>query len=619
MRKITLDRAGAAMLLFPGPDMSLAEGLFRKVHDNVMIRLVRAVREVLQCAPDIAVKARFGAAFDSLCSFSPQTQMRILSYPSLAFWTDVTEELLRREAHIRFPYMQFDLHLQELWRFAAAGALLDLREHYSCSLRSNGLGVISLPGTTTFLSGESLGAYEAVECVLHRGQFSSLKTCIGNKIIQPRVARLPVVLNGSTELNSIDENLRLPGRTTYAFEVLQPEHFPRWLSALEDAWDLLVNSCGPLAKELPLGVRSLVPVLDGGIDTHSSASFSEAPGLIALSWHPDPVILAEALVHEYHHQKLNSLQLIDPLILGPPEARFYSPWRPDPRPLNGILHGAYVFQAVLQWWETLCPGRVATLTAERITSRKYVICCQLLSALTTLRSSAKLTLLGKWLCEAMTQTVKQRAEHLGKQDIPDRAAIDRALEQHLYAWRQNNDHVWLLSHREDQSEDIIDEVKADFDLLVLLGFDARERNRSFSAALLESDALLECIARLTEHEKVLQLREALGPYSDFETTLRSIIRGHLAYSTSEYEDAIRYYAAAVAKVPTSAKLWQSFAFALRHTGRWQESSLILSNIGALIRKASSLAFNTHAEPAEIMAVVSSAIRDEGSCDNNEPA
>nr|SBO92703.1 Transcriptional regulator [Nonomuraea gerenzanensis] len=43
------------------------------------------------------------------------------------------------------------------------------------------------------------------------------------------------------------------------------------------------------------------------------------------------------------------LYLVD-LIKPDPEARYYAPWRRDPRPLSGLLHGTYAHLGVADFW-----------------------------------------------------------------------------------------------------------------------------------------------------------------------------------------------------------------------------------------------------------------------------
>lgn len=65
----------------------------------------------------------------------------------------------------------------------------------------------------------------------------------------------------------------------------------------------------------------------------------------------EPKIMAENIIHENAHVKLRYMQLVDPILenfYDDDKQRFPVPWRPDPRPLPGILEGAYVFSNVLE-------------------------------------------------------------------------------------------------------------------------------------------------------------------------------------------------------------------------------------------------------------------------------
>ena len=54
---------------------------------------------------------------------------------------------------------------------------------------------------------------------------------------------------------------------------------------------------------------------------HPSDSVREAPGVIYMSLHPDPLTMAEAIVHETQHTKLNSMTWLDPVLLNGQRAR----------------------------------------------------------------------------------------------------------------------------------------------------------------------------------------------------------------------------------------------------------------------------------------------------------
>jgi HEXXH motif-containing protein len=67
--------------------------------------------------------------------------------------------------------------------------------------------------------------------------------------------------------------------------------------------------------------------------------------------HPaDAVSCAETLTHEVQHIKLGALLNFLPLTDSDDGRRYYAPWRPDPRPLGGLLQGAYAYLGVSGFW-----------------------------------------------------------------------------------------------------------------------------------------------------------------------------------------------------------------------------------------------------------------------------
>ena len=65
-----------------------------------------------------------------------------------------------------------------------------------------------------------------------------------------------------------------------------------------------------------------------------------------VSLHPDPLIMAEAIVHETQHNKLNALFCLDPVLSNGRSEWTKSPVRPDLRPLNGVLLAVHAFLPV---------------------------------------------------------------------------------------------------------------------------------------------------------------------------------------------------------------------------------------------------------------------------------
>ncbi|WP_406358979.1 aKG-HExxH-type peptide beta-hydroxylase [Streptomyces sp. NBC_00658] len=132
----------------------------------------------------------------------------------------------------------------------------------------------------------------------------------------------------------------------------------RWLHA----WSGTASALGPggehrLAEALSL-LRCLVPLSappgsePGGRPGGScSGTRREAFGAVLSTTPPTPTTFAATLVHELQHTKLSALCDMLTLHRAGPQARYFAPWRPDPRPYDGLLQGAYSHLALADFFQ----------------------------------------------------------------------------------------------------------------------------------------------------------------------------------------------------------------------------------------------------------------------------
>ena len=125
-----------------------------------------------------------------------------------------------------------------------------------------------------------------------------------------------------------------------------------WVSALNEALALVKKALPGWHADLPRSVARIVPV-GFGAERHLSASYREAPSQVYMSLHPDPLTLAEAIVHEGQHGKLNRLLWLDPVLENGWSDWAPSPVRPDLRPLLGVLLAVHAFVPVALLHERL--------------------------------------------------------------------------------------------------------------------------------------------------------------------------------------------------------------------------------------------------------------------------
>lgn len=125
-----------------------------------------------------------------------------------------------------------------------------------------------------------------------------------------------------------------------------------WLAGLRAGLDLIAEHLPALRAELDVGLLLVVPVGHDG-ERHLSASYQEAIGTVYLSLHPSALTLAEALIHEFSHNKLHALLEQGPILDNAWSPLYASPVRPDPRPLHGVLLAVHAFLPVAAMLESM--------------------------------------------------------------------------------------------------------------------------------------------------------------------------------------------------------------------------------------------------------------------------
>jgi HEXXH motif-containing protein len=158
----------------------------------------------------------------------------------------------------------------------------------------------------------------------------------------------------SVRLDDVDPYRGLFGPA--APERLKPEDLDVWRALLGQAWELIARLLPGFADALPAGLDTIVPGPPFPFRL-PSASSGEAFGSALICRPEEPVTLAAALVHEFQHIRLGGLLQLVQLHSDDRTERLYAPWRDDPRPLGGVVHGIYAFFAVTEFYRALSAKR----------------------------------------------------------------------------------------------------------------------------------------------------------------------------------------------------------------------------------------------------------------------
>lgn len=122
-----------------------------------------------------------------------------------------------------------------------------------------------------------------------------------------------------------------------------------WEKRLDEAAALLVEHHSDWIYDVQRVIETL-SVLDRVHGHSQSVSSVDAFGDIQLTLPDSAATFAETLVHEVQHNKLHALTAFCSLVNDGFDQSMYAPWRPDARPLHGMVHGIYAFFGVTHYW-----------------------------------------------------------------------------------------------------------------------------------------------------------------------------------------------------------------------------------------------------------------------------
>ncbi|MET9700603.1 HEXXH motif domain-containing protein [Streptomyces sp. NPDC006529] len=241
----------------------------------------------------------------------------------------------------------------------------------------------------------------------------------------PAVLALHRLPGGRTALDDLDPYRALghPASVRPARR-LTPKGHKRWDIQWTGALTLLERYDSTRAGEVGDLLRTLVPLADGARST--GATLPAAAGSVLVRGQTPPA-LAATLVHEVQHGKLTALADVLTLHTADRTPCYWAPWRADPRPLEGLLHGAYAHLALAGYWQ-----RAALYGARGAWARHARCRAQVAAVLPVLQAAEQLTLAGREFISGMA------AAERAMDDLPppgdQHATARRAVERERRDW-----------------------------------------------------------------------------------------------------------------------------------------------------------------------------------------
>lgn len=397
--------------------------LLRAAHLSKRLAQLRAVLDSVDdaTAETAALTANFQALAD-VQRHDPGTVADLLAGPQVGAWAALCLRRLGRGDPPSPGRTPLATHLAHLGSVAASAALrAGVRTRVVVPVRS---GAVCLPavGRALVAAGGPLA-----ECVTGP---AGVRLDGAEPVVWQPVRQLDADGDGvrlTVQLDDLDPYWRAFGIPVAGR--LTDGEVETWRAQVSGAWQVLARRHSHRLDTMAAAVRCLVPVRRAGRRGGVSASSADAPGAIALTEPAGPVRLAATLVHESQHYRLATLHDLRPLFTEPSTRLGYSPWRNDPRPLSGVVHGLMAFAAVADFW-----SRERTGLSTELEYARHVR--QLRGAHRTAAGDPDLTPLGTALVDALGTAIDALPVETGPAQV--RRIADDLVAEHRARWRLAN-------------------------------------------------------------------------------------------------------------------------------------------------------------------------------------
>jgi hypothetical protein len=139
----------------------------------------------------------------------------------------------------------------------------------------------------------------------------------------------------------------------------------------------------PASQFFKMLVRSVQVLKQEDPEIDMSYSHPLIPFSIFISVCPDNSMVsslrvAESILHESMHLKLSLIENVIPMVKANTGNLYYSPWREEKRPAQGLLHGLFVFRAIFDFFTTLNARLDSDIAVDYIIFRKEQIMNEML-------------------------------------------------------------------------------------------------------------------------------------------------------------------------------------------------------------------------------------------------
>ncbi|MBF9072158.1 FxsB family cyclophane-forming radical SAM/SPASM peptide maturase [Streptacidiphilus fuscans] len=125
-----------------------------------------------------------------------------------------------------------------------------------------------------------------------------------------------------------------------------------WQAELAAAWRVIDATLPGYAPGLRAGLSTVVPLRPSADGSYVSGAARDLFGTVGIARPGSAEFMALLLIHEFQHVKLGAVFDMEDLFDRSDTRTFDAPWRPDPRPFEGLFQGTYAHIAVVEFWRS---------------------------------------------------------------------------------------------------------------------------------------------------------------------------------------------------------------------------------------------------------------------------
>ena len=247
------------------------------------------------------------------------------------------------------------------------------------------------------------------------------------KLSDLSLARSPVVSVEGAEVVLSPEALAVPGAVwddVAAALAAAPELSTAHAGVVAEALEAVATFSEAAFTQIRDHV-DVVALQPDDAQKYPNASSSEFPGAVLLGASADAFDLADHLIHEFAHNRLFALEGMGGLLEDDASDRYYSPWRDELRSMRGLVHGAYVFVYVFDYWRAVAEEAPRDDIGDRARENAARTVLELRVAISQVRRHARLTDFGR----AVVQHVAARIDAMDGGSAKARAAVEAHLDR----------------------------------------------------------------------------------------------------------------------------------------------------------------------------------------------